>query len=72
MSFQRRLVSLIVVDSLIVFTSVYICSFLLFSGCVVPRVPLAMVSASLLLSHHLFAYRYKLYKEPGSMRVLVR
>ncbi|MDR4949068.1 polysaccharide biosynthesis protein [Neobacillus cucumis] len=62
MSFQRRLVSLIVVDSLIVFTSVYICSFLLFSGCVVPRVPLAMVSASLLLSHHLFAYRYKLYK----------
>src|SRR3954451_3572485 len=62
MSFQKRLFSLLVVDSLIVFTSVYVCSFLLFSGCVVPRVPLAIVSTTLLLSHHLFAYKYKLYK----------
>ncbi|PFO04947.1 hypothetical protein COJ85_10630 [Bacillus sp. AFS076308] len=62
MSFQKRLLSLLVVDSLIVFTSVYVCSFLLFSGCVVPRVPLAIVSTTLLLSHHWFAYRYKLYK----------
>ncbi|MBT2728953.1 polysaccharide biosynthesis protein [Bacillus sp. ISL-75] len=62
MSFHKRLVSLLVVDSLIVFTSVYICSFLLFSGCVVPTMPLALVSTTLLLSHHIFAYKYKLYK----------
>ncbi|MEH7481152.1 nucleoside-diphosphate sugar epimerase/dehydratase [Neobacillus drentensis] len=62
MSFHKRLVSLLVVDSLIVFTSVYICSFLLFSGCVVPTMPLALVSTTLLLSHHIFAYIYKLYK----------
>ncbi|MFP5105821.1 polysaccharide biosynthesis protein [Neobacillus sp. C211] len=62
MSFHKRLLSLLVVDSLIVFTSVYICSFLLFSGCVVPTMPLALVSTTLLLSHHIFAYKYKLYK----------
>ena len=62
MSFQKRLLSLVVVDSLIVFTSAYICSFLLFSGCVVPTVPLTLVSTTLLLSHHIFAYKYNLYK----------
>ncbi|MFP5112866.1 polysaccharide biosynthesis protein [Bacillaceae bacterium C204] len=62
MSFQKRLISLLIVDSLIVFTSVYICSFLLFSGCVVPALPLTLVSTTLLLSHHIFAYKYKLYK----------
>ncbi|QIZ10381.1 polysaccharide biosynthesis protein [Priestia megaterium] len=62
MSFHKRLLSLLVVDSIIVFTSVYICSFLLFSGCVVPTMPLALVSTTLLLSHHIFAYKYKLYK----------
>ncbi|MEO2073963.1 MAG: nucleoside-diphosphate sugar epimerase/dehydratase [Bacillus sp. (in: firmicutes)] len=62
MSFQKRLLSLLVVDSLIVFTSVYICSFLLFSGCSVPTVPLMLVSTTLLVSHHFFAYKYKLYK----------
>ncbi|WP_026576799.1 polysaccharide biosynthesis protein [Bacillus sp. UNC438CL73TsuS30] len=62
MSFQKRLLSLVVVDSLIVFASVYICSFLLFSGCVVPKVPLTLVSTTLLVSHHLFASRYRLYK----------
>ncbi len=62
MSFQKRLLSLLIVDSLIVFTSVYICSFLLFAGCVVPTVPLTLVATTLLLSHHIFAYKYKLYK----------
>ncbi|MGG3468170.1 nucleoside-diphosphate sugar epimerase/dehydratase [Neobacillus pocheonensis] len=62
MSFLKRFLSLVVVDSLIVFTSAYICSFLLFSGCVVPKVHLILVSTTLLLSHHFFAYKYKLYK----------
>ncbi|MFZ7942313.1 MULTISPECIES: polysaccharide biosynthesis protein [Bacillaceae] len=62
MSFQKRLFSLLAIDSLIVFTSAYICSFLLFSGCAVPTVPLTLVSTTLLVSHHLFAYKYKLYK----------
>jgi len=62
MSFQKRLFSLLIVDSLIVFTSVYVCSFLLFSGCVVPTGSLTLVSTTLILSHHFFAYKYKLYK----------
>lgn len=62
MSFHKRLISLFVIDSLIVFTSVYICSYLLFTGFILSKTSLAIVSISLLVSHHVFAYKYKLYK----------
>lgn len=63
MSYQKRVLSLIVIDSLIVFTSVYICSFILFPGFIMPAVKqLILISTTLLLSHHIFAYKYKMYQ----------
>ncbi|MEH6992335.1 nucleoside-diphosphate sugar epimerase/dehydratase [Neobacillus drentensis] len=63
MSYQKRVLSLIVIDSLIVFTSVYICCFILFPGFIMPAVKqLVLISTTLLLSHHIFAYKYKMYQ----------
>lgn len=62
MSYQKRLVSLIFIDSIIVMTSIYVCNFILMPSQTVFTPELMVSSISLLLCHFVFAYVYKLYK----------
>lgn len=62
MTYQKRLIYLMVIDSIIVLTSIYVCKFILFP-LVNPLTPFLVINSIILLvSHHLFAYQYKLYK----------
>ncbi|MCA0987032.1 polysaccharide biosynthesis protein [Alkalihalobacillus algicola] len=49
-------------DSVIVFTSVYISTISLFPVSEVFTIPLLVISITLILSHHIFAHYYKMYK----------
>jgi len=62
LSYRNRLVYLIILDSLIVLTSIYITNFNLLPSYYINTSVLIVSSVSLLFAHHSFAYIYKLYK----------
>ncbi|WP_010276839.1 polysaccharide biosynthesis protein [Paenibacillus senegalensis] len=63
MSYLKRLALLIGIDSVIVLTSVYFSNFLLLGSWQSMFTPSLMISSlTLLVSHHLLAYKYKLYQ----------
>ena len=59
---QNKLWYAWLVDSLIVFTSVYISTISLFPVSEVFTLPLLVISMTLIISHHVFAHYYKMYK----------
>lgn len=63
MTYRKRLSLLIFLDSAIVLTSIFVSRFLLSVSLQNITAPLIVSSISLLLAHHFFAYRYKLYKK---------
>jgi len=63
MSYHRRLTLLMLLDSLIVITAIFAGRVLLEASIDVLTFPLVVSSLSLLLSHHAFAWCYKLYKK---------
>ncbi|MCA1320231.1 polysaccharide biosynthesis protein [Bacillus tianshenii] len=65
MTYNRRLSLLILVDSLIVLSSIYISFWMLFPDTNLFRFDslLLLSSLSLIIWHHLFAYSYKLYQK---------
>lgn len=63
MSYNQRLSLLIIVDSLIVLTSIFFSRFLLSADLRVITLPLVVSALALLVSHHVFSLRYKLYKK---------
>ncbi|OAS17202.1 polysaccharide biosynthesis protein [Paenibacillus oryzisoli] len=63
MSYNQRLSLLIIVDSFIVLTSIFFSRFLLSADLRVITLPLVVSAIALLVSHHVFSLRYKLYKK---------
>lgn len=63
MSYRQRLSLLVFIDSFIVFTSIFFSRFLLSADFDVITLPLVVSSITLLLSHHVFSFVYKLYKK---------
>ncbi|MGJ9383964.1 polysaccharide biosynthesis protein [Salipaludibacillus sp. CF4.18] len=65
MEFRTRLMTLMSIDSLIVFFSIYMSYFLLSAS---PMIPMAIIvsSVALFVFHHLFAYYFKLYQRVWS------
>ena len=63
MTYQKRLLGLMLVDSVIVLSCIFISYFLLLPTGNTFSTLLIVSSVTLLLSHHLFAYYYKLYKK---------
>lgn len=63
MSYRQRLSLLIFADSFIVLTSIFFSRFLLSADLNVITLPLVVSSITLLLSHHMFSFMYKLYKK---------
>ncbi len=63
LSYRKRLGSLIVIDSIIVLTAIYISYFILNPYLKIFTLPVLSISSiTLLVSHHAFAYIYRLYK----------
>ncbi|MGD6815510.1 polysaccharide biosynthesis protein [Metabacillus sp. 84] len=63
MAFRTRLALLILIDSIIVLTAVYISRFVVSADIHVLTVPVFISSLTLLVCHHIFSYMYKLYKK---------
>lgn len=64
MSYQKRLSSLIVLDSMIVLTAVYLCYWFIHPSAFQDFPNTVTISSiTLLCSHHIFAHYYKLYKK---------
>ncbi|PAV31560.1 hypothetical protein CIL05_02575 [Virgibacillus profundi] len=63
MTYKQRLSLFFIVDSSIVLTAIFISSFLVHATIYVFNLPLLLSSITILLCHHLFAVRYKLYKK---------
>ncbi|MGQ7884892.1 polysaccharide biosynthesis protein [Paenibacillus sp. WC2504] len=63
MSYRQRLSLLVFIDSFIVITSIFFSRFLLSASLDVITLPLVVSSITLLLSHHIFSFVYKLYKK---------
>ncbi|NOU70900.1 NAD-dependent epimerase/dehydratase family protein [Paenibacillus sp. LMG 31458] len=63
MSYRQRLSLLVFIDSFIVLTSIFFSRFLLSADLNVITLPLVVSSITLLLSHHVFSFVYKLYKK---------
>ena len=63
MSYRKRLGSLVIVDSIIVLSAIYISYFMLHPYLKIFTMPFLLISSiTLLASHHVFAYVYRLYK----------
>jgi FlaA1/EpsC-like NDP-sugar epimerase len=63
MTYRQRLSLFIFIDSCIVLTAIFISSFLVNGSIHVITVPVMISSLTILLGHHLFAVRLKLYKK---------
>ncbi|WP_216830629.1 polysaccharide biosynthesis protein [Alkalihalobacterium elongatum] len=63
MSYQKRLLGLMLIDSIIVIACIYISNFILLPTGNTFTAIIIVSSITLLLSHHIFAYYYKLYKK---------
>ncbi|MGP4079207.1 polysaccharide biosynthesis protein [Pseudalkalibacillus sp. R45] len=62
MTYKKRLSILILIDSLIVISAIFISSFILNYDNLLTSLPLFISSLILLLGHHFYSYLYKLYK----------
>lgn len=62
MSYQKRLLFLMFLDSVIVMTSIYMCNLILLPSKTIFTPELLASSISLLVCHFVFSYLYKLYK----------
>jgi len=63
LSYRKRLGSLVIVDSIIVLSAIYISYFMLHPYLKIFTMPFLLISSiTLLASHHVFAYVYRLYK----------
>lgn len=74
MTIQKRYISYILLDSLIVLTTIFLSNFILLPRTPVITVPLLISSITLIITHHIFAYYYKLYKsslEYASIREMI-
>lgn len=63
MSYRQRLSFLILVDSAIILTAIFFSRFLISANFHVIDFPLTLSALALLISHHFFSFRYKLYKK---------
>lgn len=63
MTYHRRLSLLILVDSFIVLSAIFFSRFLLEADLHVLTIPLVISSMTLLISHHIFSFIYKLYNK---------
>ncbi|CAI8863047.1 putative polysaccharide biosynthesis protein EpsC [Bacillus sp. IT-79MI2] len=63
MTYHQRLFLLILVDSLIVLTTIFFSRFLVSADFHVITLPIVASAMTLLLSHHIFSFIYKLYKK---------
>ncbi|SFD67390.1 NDP-sugar epimerase, includes UDP-GlcNAc-inverting 4,6-dehydratase FlaA1 and capsular polysaccharide biosynthesis protein EpsC [Lentibacillus persicus] len=63
MTYRQRLSLFFVIDSCIVLTAIFISSFLVNATIHVINIPVALTSITILISHHLFSIKYKLYKK---------
>ena len=63
MTYHQRLSLFIFVDTCIVITTVFISRFLVNGTINVITTPMVITAISILISHHLFAFKYKLYKK---------
>ncbi|MEB3100778.1 polysaccharide biosynthesis protein [Ferviditalea candida] len=63
MTYRQRIGLLILIDSFIVLTAVFFSQFLVNATVYVITMPIVMSSVTLLLSHHFFSFRYKLYRK---------
>ncbi|MGM0874230.1 MAG: polysaccharide biosynthesis protein [Bacillota bacterium] len=63
MSYHSRIWLLIILDSCIVLSTIYFSQMLINPNLQTLTIPLFISSISLLLSHHLFSFLYKLYKK---------
>ncbi|OJE52217.1 hypothetical protein BAQ49_19820 [Bacillus proteolyticus] len=63
MTYRQRLSLLILIDSLIVLTTVFFSRFLVSADFNVITFPIVVSAMTLLLSHHIFSFIYKLYKK---------
>ncbi|KIL49346.1 polysaccharide biosynthesis protein [Jeotgalibacillus soli] len=63
MTYRQRLSLFIIVDSIIVLTAIYISQFLVNATIHVITLPLLISSITILLCHHFFSVRHKLYKK---------
>ncbi|MEH7224593.1 nucleoside-diphosphate sugar epimerase/dehydratase [Bacillus sp. JJ1566] len=63
MTYRQRISIFIFLDSVIVLTCIFFSRFLVDATFSVFTLSTVIISLSLLLSHHLFAYKYKLYKK---------
>jgi FlaA1/EpsC-like NDP-sugar epimerase len=67
MTYQRRIASLMLIDSVVVLLSIYISMFILYPFDFSKDIHTVIISSvSLLATHHIFAYKYKLYKRVWS------
>lgn len=74
MTFRQRLSLFIIIDSCIVLTAIFISSFLVNADIYVFNLPVIISCIEILLCHHLFSVRYKLYRkawEYASVRELL-
>ncbi|WP_459501959.1 polysaccharide biosynthesis protein [Bacillus sp. C1] len=63
MTYHQRLFLLILIDSLIVLTTIFFSCFLVSADFHVITLPIVVSAVTLLLSHHIFSFIYKLYKK---------
>ncbi|MCH1624898.1 polysaccharide biosynthesis protein [Ferdinandcohnia quinoae] len=63
MTYRQRISLFIFIDSVIVVTSIFFSRFLVDASFSVFTVSTTIISISLLMSHHIFAYKFKLYKK---------
>ncbi|WP_246943885.1 polysaccharide biosynthesis protein [Bacillus pinisoli] len=63
MTYRQRLSLFIFIDSCIVLTAIYICSFLVNGSTHVMTLPIFLSSLTVLIGHHLFSIKLKLYKK---------
>ncbi|WP_410984908.1 polysaccharide biosynthesis protein [Bacillus cereus] len=63
MTYHQRLSLLILIDSLIVLTTIFFSRFLVSADFNVIKLPIVVSAMTLLFSHHIFSFIYKLYKK---------
>lgn len=63
LSYRQRLSVLILVDSLSILAAIFISRYLLSANLNVLTLPVIASAITLLISHHVFSFRYKLYKK---------
>ncbi|WP_274648609.1 polysaccharide biosynthesis protein [Paenibacillus humicola] len=63
MAYKQRLALLVAMDSFIVLSAIFFSRFLVTASLDLLSFPIVCTSAALLISHHLFAFMYKLYKK---------